>query len=309
MTRTEPFSGGVLLVDKDRGWTSHDVVARLRKLTGIRRTGHAGTLDPFATGLLVVALGPATRLLRFAQELDKTYIADLELGATSTTLDIEGEITRRQPSPTWPDLDHVRTVLDKFTGEIDQIPPRHSAIKVQGRRLYELARAGEDVEIPIRQVRIQSIDILDFEPPLLRILVECGSGTYIRSLARDIGEELGTGAYCTALRRLKIGQFDVESAQRVDQLAELSPEEIRLTHMHPPDYLVQGLPVCRLDQTGVDGWFHGSKVVCSEMLADSGTMARVYGPGRSFLGIGEVLESGEIQPRVVFPDHRGGDQE
>lgn len=215
---------GILLVDKPVGWTSFDVVAKIRgqirreyQEQGIKPTkrqlkvGHAGTLDPFATGLLVILLGDATKKADEFLKLDKVYEATIRLGAISTTGDPEGEITE-VPAAQGQALSkaEVEEVLQKFVGEITQIPPIFSAIKVNGQRAYKLAHAGKEVEIPSRQVTIYSIDLLDYTYPELKIRTHVSSGTYIRTLAEDIGEALGTGAYCSALRRTAIHSFTLE---------------------------------------------------------------------------------------------------
>jgi len=211
---------GILLVDKPVGWTSFDVVAKIRgqirreyQEQGIKPTkrqlkvGHAGTLDPFATGLLVILLGDATKKADEFLKLDKVYEATIRLGQTSTTGDPEGEITN--VSDQVPSHEEVEATLNKFIGEITQIPPIFSAIKVNGQRAYKLAHAGKEVEIPSRQVTIHSIELLDYSYPELKIRTHVSSGTYIRTLAEDVGAELGVGAYCSTLRRVAIGPYSL----------------------------------------------------------------------------------------------------
>lgn len=219
----------VFLIDKPAGWTSFDVVAKLRgrlraayKEQGIVPTkrqlkiGHAGTLDPFATGLLVVLVAEGTRQADEFLKLDKVYEATVCLGKTSTTGDPEGEII--DVSAVIPSRAQVETVLKGFVGTITQTPPIYSAIKINGQRAYNLARKGKEVEIPTRQVVIHSLELIDYEYPHLRIRTHVGSGTYIRSLAADIGEVLKTGAYCSALRRTAIAQWTIDEAQNVDTI-------------------------------------------------------------------------------------------
>ena len=185
----------MVVVDKAAAWTSHDVVAKLRKVYRQRRVGHAGTLDPDATGVLLVGLGRATRLLRFLQDAGKGYRATIVFGVSTTTLDASGEVVDRRPMPI--DQGDIEAVLPAFLGEIEQLPPMVSAVKVGGRRLHELARRGEEVERAPRRVRVDRIDVEAFEPgpyPAARVLVECSSGTYVRSLAADIGGRLGVDA-------------------------------------------------------------------------------------------------------------------
>ena len=209
---------GFLNVCKPPGPTSHDVVAAVRRLVGHKtRVGHAGTLDPFARGVLVVCVGQATRLASYVQAAPKRYLAGITLGATSTTDDSEGSITPL-PAAAEPAERQVREALARFVGEIQQVPPAHSAVHVNGQRAYRLARAGRDVQLPARTVTIHDIALVRYEHPLLTIDVRCGSGTYIRSLARDVGAALGAGGYCSDLFRTEVGPFRAEDAVGPDQL-------------------------------------------------------------------------------------------
>lgn len=225
---------GVLLVDKPTGWTSFDVVAKIRgqiraeyRARGEKPTkrqqkvGHAGTLDPFATGLLVILLGDATKKATEFLKCDKVYEATITLGQTSTTGDPEGELTPM--SDAMPTAEEVAQVLSQFMGEITQVPPVFSAIKINGQRAYKLAHAGKEVEIPPRQVTIYSLEQISYEYPLLKIRTHVSSGTYIRTLAEDIGSALGTGAYCSQLRRTRIADWEVMNAQPI---AESSKGEV-----------------------------------------------------------------------------------
>ena len=208
---------GLLNINKPAGPTSFDVVAKVRRLVGGRKkkVGHAGTLDPFADGVLVVCLGPATRLADYVQQQTKGYRAGITLGAISDTHDIQGEITELPNAPT-PQAAEIQSVLKTFVGTIDQIPPAHSAIHVNGQRAYNLARAGVEFDLPPRKVNIYDIAMTAYDYPNLTIEVSCGAGTYIRSLARDIGEKLGTGAYCSSLTRTAIGKFTLDNAIDID---------------------------------------------------------------------------------------------
>jgi tRNA pseudouridine55 synthase len=216
-------TNGILLVDKPAGWTSFDVVAKVRGQLKAQyaargekptkrqlKVGHAGTLDPFATGLLVLLLGDATKKADEFLKLDKVYEATITLGATSTTGDPEGQVTSSKEKVV--SSKEIEAVLKKFVGEIQQRPPIFSAIKINGKRAYKLARDGKEVEIPLRNVTIYSIELIDYTYPELKIRTHVSSGTYIRSLAVDIGEALGTGAYCSQLRRTKIAEWSVDSA-------------------------------------------------------------------------------------------------
>jgi tRNA pseudouridine55 synthase len=209
---------GLVVVDKEAGWTSHDVVARCRRIFGQRRVGHAGTLDPDATGVLLVGLGRATRLMRFLTPLPKTYEAEVVLGSATSTLDASGEVTG-----TWEmdevSLAQVRAAATALTGSIAQVPPMVSAVKVGGRRLHALAREGIEVERSARPVTVYRFDVSPgLTPGVFRIEVECSSGTYVRVLAADLGAALGGGAHLRNLRRTRIGSFSVEDARLVDEL-------------------------------------------------------------------------------------------
>lgn len=206
---------GILLVDKPAGWTSHDIVAKVRsvlqKESGQKiKVGHTGTLDPFATGLLVLVVGSYTKRAGEFSKLDKIYEAELTLSATSSTGDPEGEITPK--STQMPPEEDVKGVLNTFLGEIEQVPPAFSAVKVGGQRAYKLARQGKEVKIEPRKVKIYEITDVKYEYPKLRFTCKVSSGTYIRSLAQDIGNKLGTGAYLSILRRTQIGEFKLENA-------------------------------------------------------------------------------------------------
>lgn len=223
---------GVLLVDKPGGITSHDVVARARRALGTRKIGHAGTLDPMATGLLVLGVEGATRLLTHIVGLDKTYVATIRLGQATSTDDAEGEVTAEADAAHLSRGD-IDAEIAKLTGRIHQVPSTVSAIKVGGRRAYDLARAGQAVELKAREVEVSRFDVRDIRPAEdrldLDVIVDCSSGTYIRALARDLGTALGVGGHLTALRRTRIGPFDVRDATGVEELAEATaktPSEV-----------------------------------------------------------------------------------
>lgn len=225
---------GILLVDKPGGITSHDVVARARRALGTRKIGHAGTLDPMATGLLVLGVEGATRLLTFVVGLDKTYEATIRLGVATTTDDADGEVVQATDASSLEPA-AIAARVAALTGRISQVPSTYSAIKVDGRRAYDLARAGEDVQLKAREVTVSRFDVVaqrrlpagpDGDPEKgggvvdLDVVVDCSSGTYIRSLARDLGEALGVGGHLTALRRTRVGPFDVADAAAVDGIAD-----------------------------------------------------------------------------------------
>lgn len=229
---------GFLAVDKPEGPTSHDIVARARRALGTRKVGHSGTLDPFASGLLLLAVGPATRLLEYLAPLDKEYVATARLGETTETLDPEGE--RIPVSEAWRDLDEKALVaaLDSFLGESQQLPPVFSAKKVGGEAAYRRVRRGEEVHLEPARVVIHDVELLELHLPEVRFRVRCSTGTYIRSLARDLGDQLGTGAFLSALRRTAIGAIQVEDALPAADLAlphaghrALTPPPAMLTHL------------------------------------------------------------------------------
>jgi tRNA pseudouridine55 synthase len=210
---------GLVVVDKAPGMTSHDVVARVRRLAGTRKVGHAGTLDPMATGVLVLGVDRATRLLGHLMLTEKAYDATIRLGVATTTDDAEGEVVSTSPVDAVTE-DDVRRALARFVGDIEQVPTAVSAIKVDGRRAYARVRAGEDVELPARPVTIHELEVHEVALPEVRISVRCSSGTYIRAIARDLGAALGVGGHLTALRRTAVGTFDLRVARTLEALAE-----------------------------------------------------------------------------------------
>lgn len=217
----QDMNDGILLIDKPAGMTSFGVVARVRRVLSERagkkvKVGHTGTLDPFATGLMILVIGKECKNAGHYTKLDKVYEATFRLGQTSTTGDPEGELT--DVSDKQPNLEEVDQALSQFTGEISQRPPIFSAIKINGQRAYKLARNGEEVEIPFRNVTVYSLELVNYTYPHLTVRTHVSSGTYIRSLGVDIGETLGTGAYCTDLRRLSISEWDVADAQQLSDL-------------------------------------------------------------------------------------------
>lgn len=228
---------GFLLIDKPDGITSHDVVARLRRITGIRRIGHAGTLDPFATGLLIVGVGRgATKNLGTMMAKEKIYEGTAVLGATSDTQDRTGEIILL-PSPTWPSKNALQETLTKFTGPLEQIPPMYSAKKIGGKKLYELARKGLEVARKPAHITIHELALTSYTPPHFSFMVRCTTGTYVRTLANDIGAALGVGAYLETLRRTAIGELRVKDAKKLDDLTSDNWQSFLITpHLDSPDH-------------------------------------------------------------------------
>lgn len=214
-----PDTAGVVVVDKPRGMTSHDVVARVRRLAGTRKVGHAGTLDPMATGVLVLGVNRATRLLGHLMLTEKAYLATILIGAATTTDDAQGEVIARAATDHLTD-DAIREALAAFVGDIEQVPTAVSAIKVDGKRAYQRVRDGEQVELPARPVTVHELSVTGLRGPEIDVSVRCSSGTYIRAIARDVGTALGVGGHLTALRRTAVGSFDLASAHTLEQLTE-----------------------------------------------------------------------------------------
>ena len=281
---------GLIVVDKPAGLTSHDVVARLRRIVGTRRVGHAGTLDPMATGVLVVGVNRATRLLHHLVLTDKTYLATIRLGQATVTDDAEGEVVAAATTAGLSD-DDVRTALPALTGEIEQVPSAVSAIKVGGTRSYERVRAGEDVQLAARPVAVHRFDVGAFGRPTADLLdvdvvVECSSGTYVRALARDLGRTLGVGGHLTRLRRTRVGPFGIDSARTLEELAQRAdpvtlplPDAVRATMpvRTITDAEAEELSYGRfLAAAGIDGTYGaiGESGQAVALLRDSGGRAR-----------------------------------
>jgi len=240
---------GFLLVDKPQGWTSHDVVAKVRGRIG-GKVGHAGTLDPMATGLLVLGVGGATRLLRFVQGALKEYLATAMLGVATDSLDADGAIVSREPLPVTEE--EVRTAMTRFTGDIMQIPPMVSARKVEGRRLYELAREGKVVEREARMVTIDKLELIDMAPsdyPEITFRTVCSTGTYIRTLADDIGRAVGGRAHLTALRRVRNGPMHVKDALTVDEIVAAAADDDIDRFVLDAGTVLESFPEIRVDET------------------------------------------------------------
>ena len=268
---------GIILVDKPADWTSHDVVAKLRGILHERRVGHSGTLDPMATGLLTVFVGTATRAVQFAETHNKRYVASLRCGYSTDTQDTSGRVTAQTGiSPTEAELTDV---LPEFTGEISQIPPMYSAIKVSGKKLYELARKGETVERKPRTVNISELSLVGHDGDDFVLSVSCSKGTYIRTLCNDIGERLGCLACMSALRRTNAGPFDVRDAHTLSEIAE-DPER----YIIPVDSLFSEHPAIELSAAQT------AKLKCGNILnvsAKNGTY-RVYGENGDFLALANI---------------------
>jgi tRNA pseudouridine55 synthase len=315
-THLKPPISGLLNINKPKGITSHDAVNRVRQVAGQRRVGHAGTLDPMATGVLLICLGQATRLIEYLMVGRKTYRAIFRFGLTTDTLDAEGRITAEN-DPSELTETRLRAILPSFLGEIRQIPPLFSAIKREGQPLYKRARAGESVELEPRRVAIYALTWVAWQPPDLTLEITCSSGTYIRSLARDIGEAAGPGAHLAELTRTASGPWQLAQAVPLEQL-EGEAAAGALTwqrHLHPPDQAIAHLPRITLSMEDAIHVQQGRQIQLKDNLADCDNPAernietsgypkilRAYTSDGDFLAILTLAEPNAKlwQPRKVF---------
>ncbi len=310
--RAAPAIDGVCIVDKPTGWTSHDVVAKARGVLGTRKVGHSGTLDPDATGVLVLGVGRATRLLRFLTALGKSYVGEVVLGTTTSTLDAAGEVTGTYEMGEV-DLDAMRAAAARFVGTIEQIPPMVSAVKVDGRRLHELAREGIEIERAPRTVTISRIDVAaTADANVFRVEVDCGSGTYIRTLAADIGTALGGGAHLRNLRRTAVGSFTEADARGLDALELLPMAEV-----------LRDYPRLDADAEGVAALVQGKRLPMASLVVrpvlrapgtgtlavvgtDTEAVAAVHGPDGDLVAVVEPAGPTQVRPILVVAAVTGG---
>ena len=274
---------GILAVEKGPGVTSFQVVAHLRRLLRAPKVGHGGTLDPDATGLLPILVGEGTKLTPYLTALDKEYVATARLGLTTDTQDASGTVLRERPVPLL-DADTITAALARFIGEIEQIPPMYSALHHEGRRLYELAREGAEVERQPRKVMVYAITLDAVALPEVTFRVRCGKGTYVRTLAADLGEALGTGAALSRLVRTRVGPYHVDDAVPWDTLREARDGAALWTHLRPLDSALGDLPVLTLDSRATQAFVHGQSVPGGGGRAG---LLRVYGADGALLGVGE----------------------
>ena len=269
---------GFLLIDKSGGWTSHDVVAKARRITGIRKIGHAGTLDPMATGLVILGIGRATKLLRFVQDLPKEYVAKALFGVATDSLDADGVEVARAAMP----ISHVdlEAVIPQFVGPIMQVPPMVSALKQDGRRLHELARQGVEVERPPRPVVVHRLDLIEFvdgDHPEAVFRIRCGKGTYVRSLVDDMAQALGGRAHLTALRRIRNGSLSVEDAVTLEELERDGDGWAR--HVLTPADALADLPAIELTESEAVAVSNGGRLARPDGT-DEGSVYRMLSGGR-----------------------------
>ena len=273
---------GILLVDKPQGWTSHDVVAKLRGVLGERRIGHSGTLDPMATGLLVVFLGRATRAVQFAEAHEKTYLADMRTGIVTDTQDITGEVLKT--SGIRPKREELLSVLPEFTGELMQLPPMYSAVKINGQRLYKLARNGVEIQRQPRPITIGELSLLGEGEGDFSLRIRCSKGTYIRTLVNDIGEKMGCGAALSSLRRITSGDFSISQAYTLEQIIQAAEESRAEGLLLPVDSLFSLYPPLSVNDEQLKKCLCGSSVPIAEPDGEY----RFYAPDGSFLLLGSV---------------------
>ncbi len=297
---------GLLPLDKPAGWTSHDVVAHVRRLLRVRRVGHAGTLDPMATGLLIVCVGQATRVAEYVMRGTKVYRAQVRLGVATDTDDATGRVIAQ--GEVHADEEAVRAALASFLGTIQQVPPLYSAIKRGGRPLYELARAGIEPPREPRPVTIQRIDLLSWEPPELTIEVTCSPGTYIRALARDLGQRLGCGAHLTGLVRLASGHFALEDAHTLEEVEAASAEGRAADLLLPMDEALRDAPQFTVDAEVAQRIRHGQQIAGPPVAdAAAAPLLRAYAPTGEFLAILIYDRRTKLwQPHKVFAASHSG---
>ncbi len=287
---------GVVLLDKPLGLSSNQAMQRVKHLYQAEKAGHTGSLDPLATGLLPICLGEATKFANFLLDADKTYLATVKLGITTTSADAEGEVIAQKPVDVT--LQQVESVLHQFIGDIEQTPPIYSALKVDGKPLYAYARAGQEVEIKSRYVSIHQIHLEHFEADELVFTVTCSKGTYIRTLAQDIGAKLGCGAHLKGLRRLTSGTFDLKDALPLEVLSELSLEELD-AKLLPIDIKIQHLPKLTLNAEQTDIIQHGQAIKPNQEIIFN-EFIRLYDMSGEFIGLAQKQADGKLHPKRLL---------
>ncbi len=288
---------GLLNLNKPSGITSHDVVNAVRRIVGVRQVGHAGTLDPLATGVLIVLVGPATRLARYLSGADKTYTAVLRLGESTSTYDAEGEVLAKRPVTAG--LEEIETALEAFRGPLLQIPPMVSALKVGGKPLYRLARQGQEIERQPRPVVIHALNIEDWTPPTLTLTVTCSAGTYIRSLAHDLGERLGCGAHVAALCRTATGPFRLAESVTLEQLRALAEKGRLAEALLLPELALAALPPVTLTPAMESAVRYGQSLELSD--SPDAPEVRAHDAMGRLVAILIPREDGRWGPTLVLP--------
>lgn len=299
---------GLIVVDKPANWTSHDAVLKLRKILKTRRIGHAGTLDPIATGVLLMTVGQATRLFPYFSKMDKTYSGEIRLGLATDTYDSQGQPTGPE-NRNFPDGKKLLTTASSFLGTISQLPPPFSAKKINGQPAFKLARRGLKPELSPVRVSIHLFLILNYDPPLVKFLVKCSSGTYIRSLAHDFGQKIGCGAHLSALRRLAIGQYTEEESLSPEKIEKLASDGALDLIIRPMESLLTEYPAIWLDEKGTKAFSHGTRIgpeqVTRAVMAGYPSrppyLFRVFSEKGRLLGLSRYEERERVfQPETVL---------
>ncbi|ASJ72336.1 tRNA pseudouridine(55) synthase TruB [Granulosicoccus antarcticus] len=310
---------GILLLDKPAGGSSNHALQRAKRVFGAKKAGHTGSLDPLATGMLPICFGEATKLSAFLLDADKGYETTLQLGVTTNSADADGEVLETRPVPTELTLESFTEICNRFKGPLQQIPPMVSAIKIDGQRLYKLAREGKEVERPPRAITIHELEVLEFTGTTARLAVRCSKGTYIRSLVTDIGEAIGCGAHVAALRRTFVSPFDASfpmvTLETLEQMASAAgtDDEANVEQFDelllPLDAGLAHLPSVAIDETGEAAFQRGQSAIClvsdlthsNQSALDVDVPCRVYDAAGRLVGLGELTESGEqVAPRRVL---------
>ena len=291
---------GVILLDKPEGWSSNDALIKVKRLLRAAKAGHTGTLDPFATGLLPLCFGEATKFSHDLLEADKTYQTEVVLGIRTSTGDTEGEVIGEKTVDV--SLVQIEAVLAQFRGKISQVPPMHSALKRDGKPLYEYARQGITLERQAREVEILELQLLEYQAPILRLQVKCSKGTYIRVLGEDIGEALGCGAHLRSLRRTQVAQLELANAIRLDTLLSFD-EEQRPTLLAPVDSLLSNFPALVLDEAAAQRLLHGQRLNLAKLgvvaPCESGRV-RIYNQQQRLLGTGWISAAEHLAPERLI---------
>jgi tRNA pseudouridine55 synthase len=295
---SERHRSGILSVEKGPGVTSFQVVAHLRRILGAPRIGHGGTLDPAATGVLPILIGEATKLTPYLVDLDKEYLATVRLGITTTTQDLTGAVLETRPVPRL-DGPAVEAALGRFVGVISQVPPMYSALRRGGRRLYELAREGQSIEREPRQVTVHALVLEALELPDLRIRVRCGKGTYIRTLAADLGAALSCGGALAGLIRTRVGPYALSDALRWGEVRDARPGPSLWEHVQPCDSALVSFPAVRLESPEAEKFVHGHTVAAPGVTDGP---VRVYGPSGMLLGMGVGRRAAVRPERLLHAD-------
>ena len=287
---------GIILLDKPAGYSSNQAVQKVRWLLQARKAGHTGSLDPFATGMLPICLGESSKTAGFMLDASKIYVAEAMLGVATTTGDLEGDVCLERPVP---ELDSaaLKLVLDGFVGSIEQVPPMYSALKHQGQPLYKLARAGQEVERKARTVNIHTLELLDWVPPVLKFRVHCSKGTYIRTLAEDIAQALGSCAHLKTLRRLNVEPFSEQGMITLEDLESAVEAGTTEACLLPVDAGLVSWPLVELDAISTERFIHGNPVIVDH--AQPG-LVRVHSTCGKLLGIGEVTSGKQLKPKRIM---------